>query len=59
MFNASGGPAASIPFGLSAAGMPIGVQIGADLGRDGLIFALSGQIERARPWAKQRPPAFG
>lgn len=59
VFNATGGPAASIPFGLSAAGTPIGVQIGADLGRDGLIFALSGQIERARPWAGQRPPAFG
>ncbi len=57
VFNASGGPAASIPFGLSSAGLPIGVQIGADLGRDGLIFALSGQVERARPWAALRPPA--
>jgi amidase len=59
VFNATGGPAASIPFGFSAAGLPIAVQIGADLGRDGLIFALSGQIERARPWAGRRPPAFG
>ena len=55
VFNATGGPAASIAFGLSAAGLPIGIQIGADLGRDGLIFALSGQIERARPWAARRP----
>jgi amidase len=44
VFNGSGGPAASIPFGLSAAGLPIGVQIGA---------------ERARPWRHLRPPAFG
>ena len=58
VFNASGGPAASIPFGLSSAGLPLGVQIGADLGRDGLVFALSGQIERARPWAGLRPPGF-
>ncbi len=58
VFNATGGPAASIPFGFSASGLPIGVQIGADLGRDGLILALSGQIERARPWAGRRPPAF-
>jgi amidase len=55
VFNATGGPSASIPFGVSAAGLPIGVQIGADLGRDGLVFALSGQIERARPWRHLRP----
>lgn len=59
VFNATGGPAASIPFGFSDAGLPIGVQIGADLGRDGLILALSGQIERARPWAGRRPTAVG
>jgi amidase len=59
VFNGSGGPAASIPFGVSVAGLPIGVQIGADLGRDGLVFALSGQIERARPWRHLRPPALG
>lgn len=59
VFNATGGPAASIPFGFTKTGLPIGVQIGADLGRDGLIFAHSGQIERARPWAGRRPPAFG
>jgi amidase len=58
VFNATGGPAASIPFGFGASGLPIGVQIGADLGRDGLIFALSGQIERSRAWAGHRPPAF-
>lgn len=59
MFNASGGPAASVPFGFTKAGLPIGVQIGADLGRDGLVFSLSGQVERARPWAGRRPPALG
>jgi amidase len=59
VFNATGGPSASIPFGFSAEGLPIGVQIGADLGRDGLIFALSGQIERARPWAAHRPRPLG
>lgn len=55
VFNATGGPAASIPFGFTAAGLPVGAQIGADLGRDGLVFALSGQLERARPWAGRRP----
>ena len=59
VFNATGGLAASVPFATSADGLPIGIHIGADLGRDGLIFALSGQIERARPWRNRRPPPLG
>jgi len=59
IFNATGGPAASVPFGLSRGGLPIGIHIGADLGRDGTILALSGQIERTRPWRDRRPPALG
>jgi len=59
VFNATGGPSASIPFGQSSSGLPLGIQIGADLGRDGLVFALSAQIERARPWCHRRPPARG
>jgi amidase len=56
LFNATGGPAASVPFALDAEGLPVAIQIGADLGRDGLILSLSGQIERARPWRGRRPP---
>lgn len=54
-FNASGFPAMSVPFGLSAEGLPIGVQFGAALGGDNLLFALAGQIERAAPWGHLRP----
>lgn len=56
IFNTTGGPAAAVPFDVTTGGLPIGIQIGADLGRDGLIFALSGQLERARPWRHRRPP---
>ena len=56
VFNATGGPAASIPWTETKSGLPLGIHIGADLGRDGLIFALSAQIERARPWRNRRPP---
>lgn len=56
VFNATGGPAAAVPFDVTSDGLPVGVQIGADLGHDGLIFALSGQLERARPWRHRRPP---
>lgn len=49
-FNASGGPAMSVPLGESAEGLPIGIHLGAALGEDGMLFALAGQLERAAPW---------
>lgn len=54
-FNASGCPAMSVPLGMSDSGLPIGVQFGAGLGQDGLLFSLAGQLERARPWFHTRP----
>jgi amidase len=58
VFNASGGPAISLPLGQSSGGLPIGVQLGADFGQDFLILALSGQLERAAPWGQRRPAAW-
>lgn len=55
-FNAAGCPAMSVPLGHSASGLPIGAHFGAGFGRDGLLFRLAGQIERARPWFGRRPP---
>lgn len=54
-FNASGYPAMSVPFAQSREGLPIGAHFGAGFGQDGLLFALAGQLERARPWAHRRP----
>ncbi|MBS9477302.1 amidase [Ancylobacter radicis] len=54
-FNASGFPAMSVPLGMSGGGLPVGVQFGAGLGQDGLLFSLAGQLERARPWFGTRP----
>jgi amidase len=54
-FNASGGPAMSLPLARNAAGLPIGVHFGAAFGRDGTLFALAGQLERARPWPVTAP----
>ncbi|MCX5494085.1 amidase [Kaistia dalseonensis] len=53
-FNAAGMPAMSVPFDV-VDGMPVGVQFGAALGREDRLFALAGQIERARPWIGALP----
>ena len=55
LFNVSGQPAASVPAGLSAAGWPIGVQLAGRLLADGVVLAVSRQLEEAIPWAAHRP----
>ena len=65
MFNATGQPAASVPAGLSRAGLPIGVQIVAAPGRDDLVLWLSLKIEQSLPplpvslltWLTSKSPA--
>ncbi len=55
-FNVSGQPAASLPLHWAPGGLPIGVQLVADYGREDVLFRISGQIEEARPWVDRRPP---
>ena len=56
VFNASGQPAASVPLGTSATGLPIGLHLGARFGADEELIALCAELERAAPWAARRPP---
>jgi aspartyl-tRNA(Asn)/glutamyl-tRNA(Gln) amidotransferase subunit A len=55
-FNMTGQPAASIPCGFSASGLPIGLQIVGRRGEDSLVLRASAAFEQARPWAPRRPP---
>jgi amidase len=55
-FNHLGFPAASVPAGIAADGLPLAVQLIAPPGREALLLALSAQLEEARPWADRRPP---
>ena len=56
-FNATGQPAISLPLHWSEAGLPIGVQLVADMGREDLLLRVAAQLEEAAPWAERRPPA--
>lgn len=51
IFNATGQPAISIPAHVSAAGLPVGVQLVAPPWREDLLLRVASQLEAARPWA--------
>ena len=50
LFNATGGPAASLPLATSSDGLPIGVQIASRAGNDATVMHLASLIEAATPW---------
>lgn len=55
-FNMTGQPAASVPIGFTAGGLPVGVQIIGPLGGEALILRAAAAIEAARPLHLRRPP---
>lgn len=55
-FNFSHNPAASIPCGFTAEGLPVGLQIVGPRMDDARVLAASAAFEQARPWADKRPP---
>jgi amidase len=57
-FSITGQPAVSLPLHWSAEGLPIGVQLVADYGREDLLIRVASQLEAARPWAARRPPLY-
>ena len=55
-FNMSHNPAASIPCGFTADGLPVGLQIVGRRLDDLGVLRASAAFEAARPWADKRPP---
>ncbi|MEL7034676.1 MAG: amidase [Cyanobacteria bacterium J06592_8] len=56
-FNATGQPAIAIPTGLTAEGLPVGVQLVGKPGDEATLLALANQLEAAKP-GYQSPPMF-
>jgi amidase len=58
VWNLTGQPAASVPAGFSAEGLPLAVQIVARPCEEGRLLALAAQLEAERPWAERLPAGF-
>ncbi len=60
-FNLAGLPVTEVPLGLGEAGLPLGVQVAAGLGRDHVTIAVARELERVfGGWVSPtvRPPAL-
>jgi aspartyl-tRNA(Asn)/glutamyl-tRNA(Gln) amidotransferase subunit A len=55
-FNFTGQPAATVPAGFTADGLPVGLQIVGRRLEDALVLRASAAFEQAAPWREQWPP---
>lgn len=55
LWNVAGNPAASVPAGFAADGLPLAVQLVGRTDDEATLLGLSAQLEEARPWAQARP----
>jgi len=56
LWNHLGNPAASVPAGFDANGMPLAVQLVGRPNDESTLLSLAAQLESERPWADQQPP---
>lgn len=55
LWNVAGNPAASVPCGTAADGLPVAVQLVGRTDDEATLFSLSAQLEEARPWPLVAP----
>ncbi len=56
LWNITGQPAASVPAGHSADGLPVAVQLVGRHDDESTLLSLAAELEAERPWASRRPP---
>ena len=56
VWNYTGQPAAAVPAGFTADGLPLSVQLVGRPGDEETLLSLAAQIEAERPWAARTPP---
>ena len=54
-FNSTGQPALSLPLYWNDEGLPIGVQLVAQCGREDVLLRIGAQLETAHPWSARLP----
>ena len=57
LWNVAGNPAASVPRGIAADGLPVAVQLVGRTDDEPTLFSLSAQLESASPWPLVAPGA--
>lgn len=55
-WNHLGNPAAAVPAGFGADGLPLSVQLIGRAADEATLISLAAQLEAERPWAQARPP---
>ena len=58
LFNFTGQPSLSLPLGMSAQGLPIGMMFTARYADEATLYRLAGQLEKELPWAQRRPQVW-
>ena len=53
--NLTGQPSISLPLGVAADGMPLGVMLTAQTLREDLLLGVAASLEQAMPWLERRP----
>jgi amidase len=56
LWNLTGNPAASVPAGWTASGLPLAVQVVGRPHDEATVLAVAAALEQLRPWADRRPP---